>query len=80
MYIYINQEDDNIYDVNNVRMTQVHDAYYISTYVIWLVEKINSKKVKLFKGEYIYLTTSSSSLSTKDDYILTAISSSLVVQ
>ena len=40
IYIYINQEDDNIYDVNNVRMTQVHDAYYI--------EKINSKKVKPF--------------------------------
>ena len=40
-YIYINQEDDNIYDVNNVRMTLVlwHDAYYISSYVLWLVEK-----------------------------------------
>ena len=75
-------------------MTQVHDAYYISTYIIWLVEKINSKKVKPFffffsfleeekvkpfKGENIYLTTSSSLLSTKDDYLLTAISSSLVV-
>ena len=58
-------------------MSQVHDAYYISTYMA--CRKINSKKVKLFKGENIYLTTSSSSLSTKDDHILTAISSSLVL-